>query len=113
MAEHEKSGPLPNFVEKEVEMFRHRYVLRAVPGETDTHWVAHIAEYSLLSGATVFRRPIIDARSTLHDQVSIVSTMRGTGPTAEAALSALAEQLSEAVAEAVRLDTDGRNRIPE
>lgn len=93
--------------EREIEIRGHAYALAAWPA-ADTGWLARIVRYTLKSGTAALLRPILDGRSQLHDQAAIVSTMRATGPTAEAALDALVDRLRAAVTEATRADLGSR-----
>lgn len=89
---------------REVEIRGHVYTLAATPAEDEVGWTARIVEYSLRAGAAAFQRPVIDARSMLHDQAAIVTTIRATGPSSDGALATLTEQLRSAVEEATRTE---------
>jgi hypothetical protein len=97
--------------ERVIEISGHHYRLTARPltGDEGSGWVARIAEYSLRAGAEVFRRPVIDSRSQLHDQAAIVVSLREVGPTADAALETLARRIMTAISEATRIDVAERS----
>ncbi len=93
--------------ERKVVLHGHIYELVASPRQDDDDWVARVNRYSLTSGASAFRRPILDNRSEIHDQAAILNTMRATGSTANTALADLEAQLHIAVERALRDEGPG------
>lgn len=96
--------------QRTINVANHEYTLEAAPNESSDGWTAHIARYTLLTGAAVLQHPVLDARSQIHDQVSMMRGMRGSGPTADLAIADLETQLCEALAEATRLEPATRHR---
>lgn len=104
MKRHERSTIATHPNEHEIKIRGHAYALSAHPADGDAGWTARVVRYTLTGGATALVRPILDGRSQVHDQAAVVSTMRATGSTAEAALAALADRLRAAITEATRTD---------
>lgn len=90
--------------ERIVDLQGHVYTLSASPRQDRGDWAARIVRYSLSTGAPAFQRPILDHRSEIHDQAAILTTMRGAGPTATAALGDLEARLRVEVGRALRGD---------
>ncbi len=103
---HEEPGVLARLPDgatlafREIDVLGHVYRLTAARA-AGAEWVAAISGYSLTAGAQLFSRPVVDGRSTIHDQATIVRTFRATGDTAEAALDALAAELKKAIGDAI------------
>ena len=105
-----RTGAVPpdHPTEREIDVGGHVYALAALPAGEGAGWLARIERYSLTANAAALQHPILDQRSQLHDQAAIITTVRATGPTAQAALDALAERLRAVVAEATQVDPGSR-----
>jgi hypothetical protein len=105
--QHVKSAP-PNAGEREIDVHGHAYSLMARRTEDGSAWIARILRYSMQSSSTLFRRPVLDDRSPIHDKAAIVREFSGTGRTEQEALNDLEGKLRAALTEAVRPDAVGQ-----
>lgn len=88
----------------------HPIQLVAVQDAGSSTWTARISRWTLTTESHIFRRPVLDARSILHDQQAIMETFRETRDTSDAALDALEHRVRTAISDAIRFDPDGSAR---
>ena len=82
--------------ERTIDVRGHVYTLVAFRTGGDAGWTARVGRYAATGSAARFERPVLDARSHMHDVAAVAGTT-AVGPTAEAALDRLAADLRASV----------------
>jgi hypothetical protein len=90
-----------------IDVHGHPIQLTAAKAPGSDQWTALISRWSLTTTSPLFLRPILDARSVLHDQQAVMATFRESGNTSEAALDALERRVQAAITEAIHFDPEG------
>jgi hypothetical protein len=87
-----------------------RFRLRASPDASGVSWTARIVGHSEGAHSKPFERPIPTPKGVARAAFELMGKVDATGPTAEAAIDRLADELATTITEATRVDLDAINR---